>query len=274
MEKFLRIFSKTPSLIGMIHVRALPGTPLYKSGSFDNIVDKAKEEAQVLIEAGIDGLMIENMHDIPYMNRSVGPEIISSMTVISHEVKNIAKTIPCGIQILSGCNQAALAVAKAASLQYIRAEGFVFAHVADEGIIQSDAGSLLRYRKSIDADDIMIWTDIKKKHSSHQITSDVSLSETCHAAEFFLSDGLIITGSSTGQAASVTDLKDAVSTVSIPAIIGSGISPDNVENFSKAHAMIVGSYFKKNGLWSNEICMDRLNSLVRAVTQLQNEPQR
>ena len=52
------------------------------------------------------------MHDIPYMNRSVGPEIISSMTLISHEVKNIAKTIPCGIQILSGCNQEALAVAK------------------------------------------------------------------------------------------------------------------------------------------------------------------
>ena len=49
-------------------------------------------------------------------------------------------------------------------MQYIRAEGFVFAHVADEGIIQSDAGSLLRYRKSIDADDVMIWTDIKKKH--------------------------------------------------------------------------------------------------------------
>ena len=107
-------------------------------------------------------------------------------------------------------------------------------------------------------------------YSSHQITSDVSLSETCHAAEFFLSDGLIITGSSTGQAASVTDLEDTLSTVSIPAIIGSGITPDNMENFSKAHAMIVGSYFKKDGLWSNEICMNRVNSLVRAVKQLQN----
>jgi len=51
-------------------------------------------------------------------------------------------------------------------LQFIRAEGFVFAHAADEGIIESDAGSLLRYRKAIEADDVMILTDIKKKHRS------------------------------------------------------------------------------------------------------------
>ena len=53
---------------------------------------------------------------------------------------------------------------QAADLQFIRAEGFVFAHVADEGVIESDAGQLLRYRKSIDADDIMVFTDVKKKH--------------------------------------------------------------------------------------------------------------
>lgn len=49
-------------------------------------------------------------------------------------------------------------------LDFIRAEGFVFSHVADEGIINACAGDLLRYRKQIGAENIQIFADIKKKH--------------------------------------------------------------------------------------------------------------
>lgn len=104
------------------------------------------------------------MHDIPYLNRQVGPEIVASMSVVCNEVKKEANNLPCGIQILAGANKEALAVAKAAGLQFIRAEGFVFSHIADEGTMNSDAGELLRYRKQIEADDILVFTDIKKKH--------------------------------------------------------------------------------------------------------------
>lgn len=64
----------------------------------------------------------------------------------------------------------------------------------------------MRYRKQIDADDILIFADIKKKHSSHTITSDVSLLETAKAAKFFLADGIILTGNATGYPANVTEL--------------------------------------------------------------------
>lgn len=47
---------------------------------------------------------------------------------------------------------------------FVRAEGYVFAHVADEGLIDGCAGSLLRYRKRIGADHIAVITDVKKKH--------------------------------------------------------------------------------------------------------------
>ena len=51
------------------------------------------------------------------------------------------------LQILSCQNREAMSVALAASLQFIRAEGFVFSHVADEGLIATAcAGDLLRYR--------------------------------------------------------------------------------------------------------------------------------
>lgn len=133
------------------------------------------------------------MHDIPYI-QAIGPEVIASMTRVAAEVKQIASKTPCGIQILASGNLQALAVAKAANFQFIRAEGFVFSHVADEGFTDACAGQLLRYRKQIDAENILIFTDLKKKHSSHSITSDVSLLETVHAAEFFMTDGVILTG--------------------------------------------------------------------------------
>lgn len=140
------------------------------------------------------------MHDIPYIqNLNIGPEVIASMTRVSGEVKRILPNKPCGIQVLASANCQALAIAKATGLQFIRAEGFVFAHVADEGLTDACAGQLLRYRKQIDAEDVLIFSDLKKKHSSHAITSDVSLLETVHAAEFFATDGVILTGNISGS---------------------------------------------------------------------------
>ena len=51
-----------------------------------------------------------------------------------------------------------------ADLEFIRAEGFVFSHVADEGLMNACAGDLMRYRHSIGADNIMVFADVKKKH--------------------------------------------------------------------------------------------------------------
>lgn len=140
---------------------------------------------------------MENMHDVPYVqNDKIGAEIIASMTRLSYEIKRISLNLPCGIQVLASGNIQALAIAKAANLQFIRAEGYVFSHIADEGFTDACAGQLLRYRRQIDAENILIFTDIKKKHSSHSITSDVSLLETVKAAEFFLTDSIILTGRS------------------------------------------------------------------------------
>lgn len=51
-------------------------------------------------------------------------------------------------------------------LNFIRAEGWVFAHIGDEGYTESCAAALTRYRRHIGADNILIFTDIKKKHRS------------------------------------------------------------------------------------------------------------
>ena len=218
------------------------------------IIEKARKEAIIYKKAGIDAVMIENMHDTPYLNKSVGPEITTSITAIACAVRKELAGIPCGLQILAGANKEALAAAHASGLDFIRAEGFVFAHVADEGIIESCAGELLRYRKQIGAENILVLADIKKKHSSHSITNDVSISETAHAAEFFLSDGVIVTGTATGLEADLDEVKGVKKSVAIPVLVGSGVTLDNLENYlTSADALIVGSYFKNGGIWTNPI---------------------
>lgn len=251
----------------MVHVGALPGTPK-NSSSIERIISNAINDAFVLMRAGVDAIMIENMHDRPYLNRSVGPEIIASMTSVAVEIRKQIEN-PLGIQILAGANKEALAVANAAGYDFIRTEGFVFGHLADEGLMNSDAGELLRYRKQIGAENIQILTDIKKKHSSNALTNDVSIEETAKAAEFFLSDGVIITGKSTGEKACVKEVQAVKNTVKIPVVIGSGIDINNIQDYwDYADGFIVGSPFKISRNWENDVDPERVNNFMLKIHQL------
>jgi membrane complex biogenesis BtpA family protein len=174
-----------------------------------------------------------------------------------------------GIQILAGANIEAMAVAHAASLDFIRAEGFAYAHVADEGIIEASAAKLLRYRKMIGAERVQVWTDVKKKHSAHAITADVSLGETAETVEFMGADCVIVTGSATGQAPKVADVLEAKSHCHLPVFLGSGISDANIEQFYKeADGFIIGSSFKVDGLWSNTIDPSRVTQFIHKLRRL------
>lgn len=267
MQKFKSIFKTDLPVIGMIHLQSLPGCPgnVY---SPSQIIDLALKEAEILQKAGIDAIMIENMHDVPYLNGSVGHEISTLMAIIAYQIKNLTN-LPIGMQILAGANKEALAASKAAGIDFIRVEGFVFAHVADEGFINAQAGELLRYRKQIAADHIAVFTDIKKKHSSHAITGDVSLLDTAKAAQFFLSDGVVVTGNHTGIPVTIDELKALKSNLDFPVMVGSGITLENVATYVPlCDAMIVGSYFKDKGHWQNDLNYDRVAGFMNRVREL------
>lgn len=254
-----KLFNK--SIIGMLHVQALPGTP-DNHLSMTEIIDFTLKEAELYIKHGINSLIIENMHDTPYLNRVVGSEITASMAIIAYELKKRFK-LNLGIQILAGANKEALSAAFCSGAEFIRAEGYVFSHIADEGMMNSCAGELLRYRKSIGAEQVKIITDIKKKHSAHTITSDVDIVETAKAAQFFKADGVIITGSSTGESANIDELVSVKKAVDMPVLIGSGIDDENLLTYLEyADALIIGSYFKENGYWANDISEERVKKLM------------
>jgi hypothetical protein len=260
------VFGVPRALLGVIHVSALPGTPGSRL-SLGEIAEPAAAEARIYAAAGFHGLIIENTHDRPYLRGSVGPEIVAAMTVIGIEVRRAAK-LPIGVQILAGANSAAMAVAHACGAQFVRVEGFVFAHVADEGLIESTAGELLRYRRAIGAERVRVFADIKKKHSAHAITADVDIAETAKAAEFFQADGVIVSGTSTGCPTDPNEVRVVSGAVSIPTLVGSGVTPENMEDFATADALIIGSSVKEGGLWFNRLDAERVRMLARKFQAL------
>jgi len=256
------------ALVGMVHVRALPGTPL-AALPMSAIVADAVREAKELADAGFDAVMIENMHDRPYLRQSVGPEVVSAMAAVLDAVRD-AVSVPIGVQILAGANREALAVAMAGGGTFIRAENFVFAHVADEGLmLEADAGRLLRYRREIGAEHIRIFADVKKKHSSHAITADVDIAQMAQAAAFYGADGVVVTGSATGEPVAVDDVRAVRASVPLPLAIGSGITPENLPAlWETGDVFIVGSFLKRDGKWHEPIDGDRVEALMRVVERL------
>jgi len=261
------LFSHPKSVVGVIHVGALPGTPR-SSQTVSELIALARNEAKLYREGGVDGVIIENMHDVPYLRGEVGPEIVAAMTAIAAEVKG-EWGLPVGVQLLAGANIEAMAVAHAAGLDFIRAEGFAYAHVADEGLIQASAAELLRYRRMIGATRVQVWTDVKKKHAAHAITADVSLGETAETVEFMGADCVIVTGSATGKPPNVADVQEAKSHCRLPVFLGSGITQNNVAEFyNDADGFIIGTAFKLDGLWSNTVDPARVTSFIEAIQRV------
>jgi len=261
------LFGKRCAVVGMVHLQALPGTPHSRS-SVDEIVVSACREAEALAACGVDALLIENIRDRPYLRAAAGPEVVGVMTAAACAIRG-SVSLPCGVQVLAAANEEALAVALGARLDFIRAEGFVFAHVADEGTIEGCAARLLRARRAWGADGVKIFTDIKKKHSSHAITADVGIAETARAAEFFCSDGVIVTGAATGEPVDFDELAAVAGATGLPVLVGSGATADNVGLLiPHANAVIVGSSIKQGGRWDGALDPERARAFTQRVAAL------
>ncbi|HIB69866.1 MAG TPA: hypothetical protein EYO33_33510, partial [Phycisphaerales bacterium] len=79
----LRDKARPTRLLGMVHVGALPGTPFAKEPICE-LERQAVIEAKQIEEAGFDAIIVENMHDAPYIHGDrLGPEIVAAMTRIT-----------------------------------------------------------------------------------------------------------------------------------------------------------------------------------------------
>jgi membrane complex biogenesis BtpA family protein len=271
MDRFKGLFEPGKPLIGVLHLAPLPGSPGF-AGSLPKIRDRAVHEAALLARAGYDGLIVENYGDLPFVKDSVGPETVAAMTVIVEAVKR-AVDLPVGVNVLRNDYASAFGVASACGCEFMRINILVGAFVTPEGVIEGRPGEVLRLRSRI-APGTMIFADISVKHA-HPIAGAAIDEEAVDAVERGGADCLIITGSRTGEPASIETVR-VVRTrllgekIAAPVLVGSGVSDTNAADvFAACDGVIVGSYIRKGGKAGCEIDPDRARRLVeiRAETE-------
>src|SRR6266542_1692644 len=155
------ILGVNKAVIGMVHLRALPGSPRW-AGSMEAVVQAALEDARALADGGADALLVENYGDVPFTTGRVDSATVAGMAVVIGEIKR-AVTLPIGVNVLKSDALSALAVAAAAGGRFGRGNVHVGAVVADQGILQSGAHDSLRYRRLLGLD-ISILADVQAKH--------------------------------------------------------------------------------------------------------------
>jgi len=248
-------------LAAMIAVLPLPGSPFY-DGDDQRVKDQALADLDMYKKAGVDSIIFENDHDLPYIQPPLDEKAIALMTEICIEARKKFYG-PIGIQMLEAANITSLEIAADADLDYIRVEAFVFAHVGGSGIINGSAGRILRRRKELNAEQIKVFADVKKKHGSHSLTIDLDIKDEIMQAEFFLADGVIVTSQFTGVNPDKNDLIKAKKATKLPVLIGSGMDVNNItEYLPLADGFIVGSYFRKEGKFLGKLEEGRLNRFM------------
>lgn len=251
------------ALIAMIALQALPGAPLY-DGDDQRIIDAALSDLDHYKRAGVDAVLLENDFDLPYARGPMSPKAVEVAKQVCTAVR-AEWSGPMGLQFLEAANEDALVVANDSGLDFIRVEGFVYAHVGGAGIIEACAGPLLRKRADLGCTDIRVFADINKKHCAHAMTADLDIALEARQAELFMADGLVITGRFTGESADTSDLESVRDATSLPILIGSGMTPENVDQLvPMADAFIVGSTFREEGKYLEKLEPERLQRFVDA----------
>ncbi len=265
-----RIFGVRRPLIGNIHVAPLPGTPRYRGEPIDAIVSRAVQDALAYRDGGMDGVIVENHGDVPFLRpEDIGPEIIAAMTAVALAVAREAD-VPMGVNMLANHPIGALAVAHASGARFVRVNQYANAYVANEGLLDGDAGRVLRYRRLIGAEDVAVFADVHVKHGGHAIVGDRSVADQARDVEFFDADVAIATGNRTGDSIPDEEIAAIRAGTRLPVIGGSGLTAENAAAIlPQLDGAIVGSSLKTGGHWSGPVDRARVEALVQVARGLE-----
>ncbi len=251
-----------PTLIGVVHLPPLPGSIRYGGLDISTIIDFAVRNAKTLDEAGFDAVILENFNDYPFEARVRRPETIASMAIIAREVIK-AVTVPVGINLLRNSGPEATAIAIIVGASFIRSNAYCETVVSSEGILEPVAREVLETMGRLNSK-ITVLADIFVKHASplhRQTIEDVA--KDC--IERALADALIVTGPRTGEPPDPLLVRRVVKAVGAKVLVGSGITPNNVNDYRDAHGFIVGTYLKDE---EGQIDVVKARNMVNAVKNL------
>jgi uncharacterized protein len=263
--RFQQLFGEAKPVIAMAHVPALPGTPRYRSGtSVDELVSHVRTDLDHLLDGGVDAVMFCNEDDRPYTLHA-GPEVAASMAAVIGQLKPIDR--PFGVDILWD-PMAAMALAKATGASFIR-EVVTGAYESDMGMWAPDAAALLRYRRQIDADDVLVLANITPEFASPLGSRSVA-QRARSAMTSTLVDAILIAGPMAGAEPELSAIGEAKQAVGdqVPVLMNTGAREDNIGRFLEvADGVIVGSSLKVGGQTWNPVDPGRVTQFMERVRE-------
>ncbi len=249
MTSIWDLFVRPKPVVAVIHVGPSPGVP----GSLDVCVavDRAVAEARLLVELGVDGLLVENAHDAPALgDDETGPEVVAYMTRVAEAVRRNAKRLPVGVRVLHA-DRAALAVAVAAGCHFVRVDGWATDPAA--------AGRFHRYRQSLGAAGLPVLADVRPRDVD-EVAPLVAATEAARP------DALIVLGPSVGRRPRPGVVEAACAEADLPLFCGGGLGAETLsEVIDCAGGFFIGSGLKEEGRWQAPVCEPRVRALVGAL---------
>ena len=255
--------SNRKALIGVVHLRPLPGAPRWRGG-LEMITRQAVNDARAYQQGGVDALFIENFGDVPFTKGSVGPETVATMAAAGCAIRAAVK-LPIGFNVLRNDARAGLALCAACGGSFIRVNVHTGAMLTDQGIIEGNAYETLRYRERV-CPGALIFADVQVKHAVPLGNCPIEIAAR-DTLDRGLADALIISGVGTGEPVKLSDLERV--RAACPAakiLLGSGVTAENVrEHLREADGFIVGSSLKRDGRAGNPVDAKRVAALAHRI---------
>jgi len=257
---------KKKVVIAMVHIGALPGTPLYDSdGGVDRLIAGVLKDIDNLQEGGVDAVMFGNENDRPYAFKAP-PEGVAAMTAVVQAAKPHLK-IPFGVDYLWD-PIASVAIGAATGASFVR-EIFTGLFASDMGLWQPDCAGAARLRRHLGRDDMKLLFNINAEfaHSLDQRPIELRARSAVFSS---LADAILVSGPITGEPVDRSDLRgvrEAVQTV--PVFANTGVNIDNVrEIMGLADGVVIGTHFKVDGRTWNPVDGARVKRFMDAVAKL------
>ncbi|MBN9316317.1 MAG: BtpA/SgcQ family protein [Devosia sp.] len=263
--KFKTVFGAGKPVIAMVHLGALPGSPLHDhEGGVEAIVENARKDLQALQAAGFDAVMFGNENDRPY-EFEVDTASTATMGYVIGRLRSEI-TVPFGVNVLWD-PQSSIALAAATGARFVR-EIFTGTYASDMGPWTPDAGKAMRYRDRLGRQDLALLYNVSAEFAYS--LDQRSLPDRARSAVFSsIPDAILVSGAITGEAAKMVDL-EAVKAVlpATPVLANTGVKHATVADVLKiADGCIVGSSLKVGGDTWKAVDPDRAAEFMRIVRQ-------
>lgn len=269
MSFMKELFGTERPIIGLLHLRELPGDPFYPNdGSIDDVIAAAEADLAALQDGGVDGVLVTNEFSVPYQ-KHVSPVTIAAMGCVIGAIKGQLR-VPFGAEAIYD-GDATMDLCAATGAAFTRCV-FTGAWAGDGGIVDRDVAETLRRKRSLRLDDLKLF---------YFITSEGEQSldgrGTVEMAETLLfnvrPDAYVVGGSGPGRPATTQLFRDVASVSrGVPVVCGTGCREANAaEVLGVCSGAFVGSALKRDGVFENPIDEARVASFMQVVRNIRGE---